>query len=215
MQQRAHYSQSLSDRRFEIPGPKQINPNQIGQIRNQMNINQAHISSHNNNTKSVPTTFCPNCPCHHCLVIKNQMQHQQNQSPRQYQEPITEYSSQIMGGNNRVRGGSNMSDIEFRQQQTKNDYMLGYQTDYRNGNGAMTPIDFSSGKMSRDKYSEDYLKRDSFNTNHFTETVNLMGHNNHVRYDRPEMNTKHKLKTNTDMRMSGAKTMGAPADILN
>ena len=223
MQQRARQSQSLSDRRFEIPGPRQINPAQMN-----IDINRNRIPPQN----PTPTGFCPNCPCHNCLAIKNQTRQKQPQgplpSPTQYQEPIGNGGMNMgmgFGMSNGMNSGINnsginntgigISQMELQQQQRKNDYMLGYQTEYRSGNGAMTPIDFSSGQMSRDKFNGDYFKRESYNTDHFAETVNLMGHNNHVRYERPEMNTKQKMKSNSDMRMSGGKTIGAPGDMLN
>lgn len=221
MQQRARQSQSLSDRRFEIPGPRQINPAQMN-----IGVNRNRSASQN----STPTGFCPNCPCHDCLVIKNQMRQRQpqkpTQSPQQYQEPSPqqylrgfpqEYQEPMdNGGMNMGNSGSmGISQIELQQEQRKNNYMLGYQTGYRSGNGAMTPIDFSSGQLSRDKLNGDYSKRESYNTEHFAETINLMGHNNHVRYERPEINTKQKMKPNSEMRMGGGKTMGAPSDMLN
>lgn len=186
MQQRTRYSQSLSDRRFEIPGP------------------HPSISPAQNSPG-----FCLNCPCQNCINIKNNM--------RQPRYPYPEYKINNTNITNGINGMSSngMSSMEIQQHQRKNDYMLGYQTDYRTGNGTMTPIDFSSGQISRDKFNGDYFKRESFNSDHFSETIDLMGNNNHVRYERPETNTKHKLIPNNNMRMAGGKTVGVPAEMLN
>lgn len=214
--QRDTYSQSLHQRRFEQPQTGSIaDPTSRPYIKAQPAIQRPTAP-----TTSTSNFFCPQCPCNSCTQIRNvrtqRTQPQQKQQQSQYQsQPNNQDAFSGLGDRPvstlHLNQDSNMG---VTNQKDRSNYMLNYQTQYRNGVGVVAPVDFNSHfGLTRDKFQNDHSQKEGHSSTYFQESVGIAGRDNHVLYDRPEFRDRTKMMAQ-NTRVGSERAMGVPSDTL-